>query len=349
MKMQINTFLPVRCALALGCSEHGNITITPTDTEFARLNAAERTALAHYVVTGGRGKSYSTLSVDAPAWDGVVRAVRGKIEDARKNAAEKAANTQREIDSYLALLARPRHYDDQMPPQEVAAEVGRPHAPNYSKNDPTATRLWDEWCAAKRDERARLIAAADAALSYQREGESLAAPIRAVLQAASGDVVAAPNASAFNARLVAELEQERVAAVRALLQAHGTPDQLERCEAGVLPESELTSLIEASLFERLASCTVYDEITEQEVAHDLECELGDVRFSTRDYDDGLNAEQFARLKAIRAAAGDYEVEVRMHVGYHADHDDDADPEITRLSARVTAKFAGDKYRREYAI
>jgi hypothetical protein len=64
----------------------------------------------------------------------------------------------------------------------------------------------------------------------------------------------------------------------------------------------------------------------------------------------MTAEEWTRLKEIRAAAPPgAEVTAREHVGYERSNDDPDDPEITRRSIRVDIPFAGQTYRREYAV
>jgi len=127
-------------------------------------------------------------------------------------------------------------------------------------------------------------------------------------------------------------------------------DALERFDAGVLPEDELAEIVSEHVFAPLSGFRGYDEITEQEVAHECECDVDDVRFSTTDYGGPLEADEWATLKAIRAAAPHgAKVVVREHVGYQHGHDESDDPEVRRKSIRVTAEFGGRAWKRDFDL
>ncbi len=363
MKLTIATNLSASAALAAGSVEHGNITVEPTAEQVAALAAEQREALARYVEGGVR---YERLAVTSPGWAGVVQGLATAIESERERKAQRAAEVQREIDSYREMLAAPYLYEPgTMPPVEARFD-GWSISPNYSRGNEEAEQLWREVSARRRTELLQMIAEADAALSYDVVSGALAEPIAKVLKAASEAAHAhkmdkseiAPRAQGFWLRIMAEHEaakaaerEAHAAAIREIVKSHGTPDQIERHEAGVLPAAELKELIIGALFAPLANLSLYDEITEQEVAAECECELDDVRFSTETLESPeLSAEEFARLKAVRAAAPKgAAIEIREHVGYERNRTGVDDPEVRRRSIRVSIPFAGTKYHRPYAI
>lgn len=353
-RLQIATNLSASGALAHGSTEHGYLLVAPTSEQIQALPEEQRAQLAQYVAPE-HGDARADLRVHQPGWPGVVDALVQAAERHASEAAERARKIAGEKEQLRSHIAVGRYYElGSMPP--VLADYHWP--PNYSKGDPEAEQLWQQLEAAKAAQRDQMIREADAVLSYDLVNGELSSQIRAVRSAAGNAATLAPRAQSFVQRLVAEQvaaakakEAAKEAAYAALVAEHGSPDQLERLEAGVLPEPELTELVERVVFAPLDSCAEYDEISEQEVAQECECALDAVRFSSRNADaPKLTAEQFSRFKAIRAASpADATISVREHIGYAKHMSGADDPEVSRLGVRVTIEFAGSRHSREYAI
>ena len=156
-------------------------------------------------------------------------------------------------------------------------------------------------------------------------------------------------------------EAERQAAAKALVRAflaeHGAPDQVERFDAGVLPALELEMTLADLAFNALDEYPRFDIILEHQVRDALP--IFDSTFSAEDYADcevqfrsieatELNREQWAQLKAMRAACPAATIEARLHQGT-LDHKDVPWGVIERLGALATATVAGIEVRREYAL
>lgn len=366
MKTQIRTQISVQAALAAGSPEHGEIIVEPTAEQLASLDEAKRVQLAPYVVKP-RGQDYVRhLTVTVPGWAGVVAGLAAAIAETAREAAERAAHIEHERASYRAILAGGYYVPGVLPLKPIDYPELWTLAPNYSKDDADAKRLWTDVVALKLAQATLTIREADGRLGYDVVGSDLAEPIRLVLDTANRlasdlrvDIsTLAPNATAFHARFQAEQEAAKAAreksrtdAIREIVAADGAPDQLERLDAGVLPERELNDIIEARLFAPFAKFAPFADITEAAVAEECECETDDVKFTTQTSESGeLDADEYATLKALRAAAPEGAViEMREHVGYQAGRSGEDDPEIRRYGLRVTVEFAGRKWRREFAM
>ena len=133
---------------------------------------------------------------------------------------------------------------------------------------------------------------------------------------------------------------------RGLLTDYGTPNQVERFDAGVLPDEEFERVAKKALFTTFDGFPVYTPLTDGDVDHVEACDEADAKFRSDSYDGPLDAEEFDTLKRLRAVAPQgVEVEVREHTGYCRY----CDAEAKRLSVRVTIEFAGCSYQRSYAL
>ena len=156
-------------------------------------------------------------------------------------------------------------------------------------------------------------------------------------------------------------EAERAAAAKALVRAflaeHGDSDQVERFDAGVLPAFELEMTLSDLAFRLLNEYPLFDLILEHQVLDALP--TFDPKFSIEDYTDcevlfrsieatELNRDQWAQLKAMRAACPAAKIEARLHQAT-LDHQDVPWGVIERLGALATVKVAGVEVRREYAL
>jgi len=355
--LQINTHLHAVTALSLGLTEHGKGHVAPTAAELLALTSEQRTELARYVT---RATLCNYLELSAPGWAGVIEAIDAIIEKKRAEAEDRERCIERERESFRGLLTSGRYYEAGLPLREITA-----YGPNYSRDDPEAQRLWAAVEAARRAERARIILEADAALAYATDAESSGKPspeIRRVLEAAQRwvgggkgyafDPIPA-RAVEFEARARAEDEAAKAQIAdgtrrleRGLLTDYGTVDQVERYDAGVLPADEFVRVAKARLFAPLVDFATYARLDVSDVEHSDECYEGKVKFRSEEYTGPLSADQWARLQELRTAVPEgAAVELREHTAYCSSCDEIA----TRLGARVTIEWAGEKYAREYSV
>ena len=359
-QLQIKTVLPVANALACAITEHGTLLVSPNEEQLQQLSEEYRVALAPYCVEGRN----TALLVARPGWDGVVEGLEEEIQKARKTRDEQLANIEMERASYrhqLELLTRGEYFQPGSIPPDARGDLhkmcGWTSAPNYGRNDAECRRLWAELEIERASERERLVRVADTQLTELMTGRGeTAEPTAAVLALSNCPSSHAPRSHA----VMKAISEERKAAVeqrraenrnhlRQIIIDAGRRDQIERFDAGVLPLEEQTELVESVLFSGLKNFARYDEISEQEVAEECECEVDDVKFSSSNYDGPFGPESWALLQRIRAAAGENAtVQAREHVGYEKGRDDSDDPEIRRQGIRVTILFAGEKYAQEFA-
>jgi hypothetical protein len=295
------------------------------------------------------------LELKLPGWDGVVDALRRKtaraLEEAAKQAAARAAE-KAAIMRGIELLQKNEYFkQNSMPPTSEIIVC----SPSYGHDDAECKRLFQQFSGLKQEWRARLIREADAAIDPKTCTEESRKRASDVRSAGRGQppYVDTPNADACLA-----LARERESAARAaeatknreqtiaLLEELGAPDQIERYNAGVLPEEEFERLAKTKLFAGI-DVPLYSSLTDRDVTHVDYCD-GRVKFKSEEYKDSLTAAQWASLKALRAAVPEGAlVELREHSGYCVETG--CDEVVTRLGARVTIEWAGDSYTREYAL
>jgi len=190
-------------------------------------------------------------------------------------------------------------------------------------------------------ERPRLDKATDADVL------ALAARLEAVRDRAEAARVAAEAQQAAAARAA------RAAARGAWLRDHASAEQRERAEAGLLPESDVLAGLEAIVWSRMAAEVLYERLTADDASHadpendsDNEPCQGAVTFSSSAATEA-DAEEFARLKAIRALAPEGAmVTLRTHeVVCDAAGCPGAN---TRAGVRVEITTGGRTFRREFS-
>lgn len=144
--------------------------------------------------------------------------------------------------------------------------------------------------------------------------------------------------------------------VRALVATRGTQNQVERLDAGLLPEYELTSLARHVLYEPLASLERWEPIRASEVEHLPGCYQRLVRFSTRT-PEHLSADEWTLYRQIQT------VVEAMNQGHLADHATRAEVSLVEhvgacggcgaeaygRSARVAMIWEGHPLAREYSL
>lgn len=157
----VQTFLTAKAAIDVNSTTHGEIEFLPTTEQLQSLSDEQRAELSLHVASGGWAAS---LQVKRLGWEGVVEALDAEIEKRAKEAAKREAFIEEEKESYRKLLALPALYEPGLPLRKVPFE-GWDAAPNYSRGDDEAEKLWSRVQARYRRERLALVAQADAALS----------------------------------------------------------------------------------------------------------------------------------------------------------------------------------------
>lgn len=89
-------------------------------------------------------------------------------------------------------------------------------------------------------------------------------------------------------------------AVRRLLQDHGSANQYERWEAGLLPEHELLALARNLLFSPFRAFTRWAKLNTFDMQHDDSCSGGSPTYSTRE-PRSLTHDEWALFKSISDA------------------------------------------------
>ena len=154
-----------------------------------------------------------------------------------------------------------------------------------------------------------------------------------------------------------EQEQARAAvqktALRAWIAEHGTPDQVERFDADLLPEKELKIVMGDWAFSALEDYQLYELITESEVKSCVEerYQFCEVEFRSIDPAE-LTAEQWAKLKDLRAAVllqiPEITIEAKLHQGT-LDTSEVRWGVVERMAARAVATVEGIEVVRNFAL
>jgi hypothetical protein len=358
MQIQIKTWLSTKAALLCGSTQAGEILVTPTAEQIMALSEADRVALAKHTVGAVPARS---INVDRPGWDGLLAGLVAARAETERMAAERDANIENERTAYrvaLALLEAREYYDDSLPPT-TRDDVRFCYAPNYASHDDEARRLWEQVERVLHAEKRRLISEADAALGSDPQSHVVGSGKDAAIDEATALVLRCTQyAPTPRATAIAELakrtradaseaaERTNREAHRALLEQHGSPDQSERYDAGVLPEEEFDRVAKSVLFAPLGECATYQSLADADVTHTDDCCEDRVKFASDEYTGPLDADEFSRLKEIHAKAPEgATVEIREHTGSCRS----CEAEIRRLGVRVSIVWAGDEYRREFAI
>jgi len=149
----------------------------------------------------------------------------------------------------------------------------------------------------------------------------------------------------------AELERVWREAWTAFIKKHGTPEQLERFEAGVLPLHELNEMAEEVFFKSF-DFPLYENIDDCDVTAECDAECySSIKFESISCSSkaSLDASQWATLKAIRAItvpeAQKTEIEIRRHRGYC----EECDAEVFAYGVRVTVRWNTHIFQREFAL
>ncbi len=153
-------------------------------------------------------------------------------------------------------------------------------------------------------------------------------------------------------RLRAEAKRVRQEQRRAIVVGQGTEEQLERFDAGVLPNDEFVALAEQQLFAPFEGLAAYVPLVESDLDHVEDCQgdpEDDVRFGSSEADRSeWDADEWAGIKRVRAVAEPVSG-ATSQVREHRAHCRQCQAELYRYGVRVSIEYAGERYDREFAI
>jgi len=145
-------------------------------------------------------------------------------------------------------------------------------------------------------------------------------------------------------------ERDRRAAIRNSLIL--SADQIERFDAGVLPEAELRQTIADWAFAALSDFSLFEKITRGDVVAALDRDDEDAEVKAAVYRTlpapSLTSEQWQKIKAMRTACPGAVIEPILHQGSLDDNDTPWDA-VERVGAVAKMTVAGIEVRREYAL
>jgi len=334
------------------------------DVDPAELSDEQRELLADLLDTESQpprcSKPLSTddervgaVALESATVDGVRAELDRLLQKRREKVAERTKNMEAEKDSYreqIRHLEQGSYYQPGLPLKR-AVDYFWPSSPNYGRHDPEAQALWSRVGELRKAEAIRILMAIDADLSRD-DSETRAALFREVNYWGPREAVI-PNAVLFAQQdREAAKRQEREEAeqqrrqLRALIAEHGTEEQLERFDAGVLPDDEQDDIARKKLF-GVFDAAPFQKLTEDDIEHEEGCARdGDEAFGSEVATE-LSAEAWAALKRLRAQAPeDATIEARRHDGWCRDCGGTSAP---RWSARVKRTVAGRSYRQSYAL
>ncbi len=144
--------------------------------------------------------------------------------------------------------------------------------------------------------------------------------------------------------------------VACVVKAHGTPNQIERWSANLLPEDELLVIARTTFFEPFNEYRRWQKLLLQDLQHEKHCTGGHVAFSTRPPTD-LTHDEWNLLKkiAITVAAAnigplrEYNVEAHVEPVEHVGVCGRCLAEVYGRAASIRIDWAGRPLSREYTL
>jgi hypothetical protein len=140
-------------------------------------------------------------------------------------------------------------------------------------------------------------------------------------------------------------ETNRLKDLDGFIRENGTKNQVERWEAGVLPEKEVLALIEAFSFgDTLDDLPRYQRITRAEVADRAPwCDPERIQFSVTEAET-VSAAEWNEMREILEAMDAAPTGTRVNVYVHSGYIDDINkPLVTRRAYHVTVPWGADDY------
>lgn len=146
------------------------------------------------------------------------------------------------------------------------------------------------------------------------------------------------------------------AAMRELLELHGTANQLERYFAGRLPDGELHLLARDVLYQHLDDFRRWIKLAPYDLMHRRGCH-GDVTFATHEAG-ALQADEWELYKAIRdrvdssdmrAVLTKHQAAVKVDIVAHVGTCVVCGAQCSGRSAAVKIEWAGRPFNREYSL
>lgn len=342
--MQINIHLSSERALELGLTQWGDGTVAPNEDQLRQLSAAERKALGGYVLGGG-ARWVGTLHVQSADWSGVVTALREKMREEHQAKEKRERELTEHRATLEAFLRAGKFYDPET--------LERFEFPFYGySNDPRTVELNQEIKDTAENQFRQFVLEADAKLTREdKEGREkvLTAAKKALHPLPTPRAIEFERLEREETRMAEEAEKEmNEHAIRTLLEV-AAPALVERFDAGVLPEEELTPIVEDHLFKMFDYPTKfarYQLLEEDDIEHLGGCP-GFPKFKSEPYGGTFAQDEWTRLIEVEEKAPeDAAVEVREHRAWCGDCLGDI---TKRYSIRVSRSFAGKVYHRAFAL
>jgi hypothetical protein len=337
--MRIWCDIDAAAAVRAGKTRSGILPIELSDEWLTSLTDRERQVLAKYPTLGDatRPERNAVHGLVEPTTDALLAKIRADVEREDKEQALKAAAAAAKREKTLQVLAtraassgREYVYACVNASGEIVPgrNGSRTESESWYKLEPPT---WDldedvmaspEWRAWGRD------------LQAQNEAASKLATERAMQKVR--DSLAKEEQVLKQSRLFEEASAE-------LVRLHGTQSQVERLEAGFLPESEIEVIVRDYLFAPFQEIPRYVRIRGSDIPCTCSYEAVE-KFDAREVDD-LPAEVWEAYKALAGMVESAWVLPRVHRGWCQN----CGEMVKRYSAKVSLTWHGRQFSREYAL
>ncbi len=339
---------PAEAALA-GCDRAGEFTVPVYPSE---LSAPARALLAEIIGHKRRSSDGDTERVPVPT-EGTIQAAHAWLEAVVAAIETRKRQAKEQYEARIqAALSRPdtdwiagrgdrvyclNHDNDGY----SDSFGGRPqYEPALIKNGPSGSYFGrDELADPRIIERIKCIesgALAQARAEWEVKFREWQAVVR---EREARDLAVAQQKEAALKRRAAQLET--------WLAEHGTPAQRKRRERGLLPDAEIIDGIREQAFAPLDDFARFERITDADVLALAEEGYYEADYTTRK-PESCTDEQIERVAEIERLMPGATVELVEHVGFIAGRTEADDPEIVRLSIKVTVRVGELTRSREYA-
>ena len=336
-KLRIKLNVPYETAIRKGSTQSGYFVLEPTDAEMQSLTPEEREIFAQVPTSSEGGFIYVWLHKFGTSDVADFSAVRPLLVAAKANFdADRARDEARQAEERAKKEA------------ERAEKMGRVQAlVDQVRTNVRAVVFETSWGSAS-------VGATAASLVRWSE-------LSGYLSPEDQDVIALLEAEqerrkAETQRLQEETKareeaEERAARVRdrEFLAKHGTPEQVERFDAGYLDGDELLAVVRDTLFRPFEDFPRYEKLVKDDVEHDDECYEGKVVFRVEEKST-LNPAQYFMLKQMRKICEHEGLLATVQPFYHTATCNECNSSTeTRDSIKITLIWNGRKLSREYAL
>lgn len=325
--MRVWFYVDAKNAVVAGKSQSGYLPLDLDDEQMGELTDEQRETLAGVPSLGDattpKHPDYCIRGVVAPTLDELRQAL-DQMRD--KTLAEEQQEQERERERI-----------------EEAEEVLRKRKTDtrkHSEYDHGISAHWDkispDWAYMAPEQ----VRKCPEALAWQAELDAINAAAQATAQ------------REITAQL--EVREKRIAAAQAaeqlyddacdeVIRQHGTPSQIERLEAGVLPDEERHAVAYDHIFAALGDHARYERLTDSDIDHEGDCYGESVDYTARKMDE-IDADTWDVVRDFKRRLPAAEITPRIHMGTCSA----CDGEAKRISISVTIPWHGKSHTREYA-